>query len=81
MFRPNWPSSGIQVVMVKDSAAGHLQVYRLLWLTIVLLTGHLQVYRLLWLTIVLLTGHLQVYRLLWLRILLLPIFRCTGCYG
>jgi hypothetical protein len=21
MFRPNWPSSGIQVVMVKDSAA------------------------------------------------------------
>jgi hypothetical protein len=21
MFRPNWPSSGVQVVMVKDSAA------------------------------------------------------------
>jgi hypothetical protein len=22
MFRPDWPSSGVQVVMVKDSAAG-----------------------------------------------------------
>jgi hypothetical protein len=21
MFRPNWPSSGVQIVMVKDSAA------------------------------------------------------------
>jgi hypothetical protein len=31
-----WPSSGVQVVMVKDSAAGHLQVYRLLWLRILL---------------------------------------------
>jgi hypothetical protein len=23
MFRPNWPSSGVHVVMVKDSAAAH----------------------------------------------------------
>jgi hypothetical protein len=33
----HWSSSGVQVFMVKDSAAGHLQVYRLLWLRILLL--------------------------------------------
>jgi hypothetical protein len=27
MFRPNWPSSGVQVVMVKDSAAYCIAVF------------------------------------------------------
>jgi hypothetical protein len=50
----HWPSSGVQVVMVKDSATGHFLVYKLLWLRILLPTGHLQVYRLLSLRILLL---------------------------
>jgi hypothetical protein len=27
MFRPNWPSSGVQVVMVKESAAQCVAVF------------------------------------------------------
>jgi hypothetical protein len=27
MFRPNWPSSGVQVVVVKDSAAHCIAVF------------------------------------------------------
>jgi hypothetical protein len=36
-YAGHWPSAGIQVVMVRDSAAGHLQLHRLLWLRILLL--------------------------------------------
>jgi hypothetical protein len=38
MFRPNWPSSGVQAVMVKDSGAHCNAVFfLLLWLPLVIL--------------------------------------------
>jgi hypothetical protein len=45
MFRPNWPSSGVRMVVDKDSFIGHYMSR---------LTGHLQLHKLLWLRIPLL---------------------------